>query len=115
MGTSIGVSVVGFVGGEPEARTAGEQPVASFSVAVNRKTKSGEQTLWVRVSCWNKLAAVTQYIHKGSLVQVNGEWLRPRAWIDQNGNPQGSLEMSATRLVLLDRATVDEPVEEEPA
>ena len=73
MGTSINISVVGFVGGEPEVKTVGEQQVASFSVAVNRKTRSGEQTLWVRVSCWNGLVPVVQkYVHKGSLVQVQG-------------------------------------------
>ena len=114
MGTSINISVTGFVGGEPEVKTVGEQQVASFSVAVNRKTRSGEQTLWVRVSCWNGLVPVVQkYVHKGSLVQVNGEWLRPRAWLDQNGNPQVSLDMSAMRLILLDRANADESVEDE--
>ncbi|MCL4237655.1 MAG: single-stranded DNA-binding protein [Anaerolineae bacterium] len=114
MGTSINISVTGFVGGEPEVKTVGEQQVATFSVAVNRKTRSGEQTLWVRVSCWNGLVAVVQkYVHKGSLLQANGEWLRPRAWVDQSGNPQVSLDMSATRLVLLDRANADEPVEDE--
>ena len=114
MGTSINISVTGFVGGEPEIRQVDDQQVATFSVAVNRKTRSGEQTLWVRVSCWNGLVAVVQkYVHKGSLLQVNGEWLRPRAWVDQSGNPQVSLDMSATRLVLLDRANTDEPVEDE--
>lgn len=114
MGTSINISVTGFVGGEPEIRQVDDQQVATFSVAVNRKTRSGEQTLWVRVSCWNGLVPVVQkYVHKGSLLQVNGEWLRPRAWVDQSGNPQVSLDMSATRLVLLDRANADEPVEDE--
>ena len=114
MSTSINISVVGFVGGQPEVKTVGEQQVASFSVAVNRKTRSGEQTLWVRVSCWNGLVPIVQkYVHKSSLLQVNGEWLRPRAWVDQSGNPQVSLDMSASRLVLLDRANGDEPVEEE--
>ena len=35
MGTSINISVTGFVGGEPEIKTVGEQKVATFSVAVN--------------------------------------------------------------------------------
>ncbi len=114
MGTSINISVVGFVGGQPEVKTVGEQKVASFSVAVNRKTRSGEQTLWVRVSCWNGLVAVVEkYVHKGSLLQVTGDWLRPRAWVDQSGNPQVSLDMSAMRLVLLDRTDAAEPAEDE--
>ena len=41
MGTMINISVTGFVGSEPQVREVGEQRVASFSVAVNRKNGSG--------------------------------------------------------------------------
>jgi Single-stranded DNA-binding protein len=111
MGTSINIQVTGFVGSDPQVKTVGEQQVASFSVAVNRKNGSGKkQTLWVRVNCWNKLADVAaQYVKKGSLVQVTTEWLRPSAWIDQSGAPQASLDVDANRLVLLDRLESDEP------
>ena len=70
------------------------------------KTRAGEKlTLWVRVNCWNKLADIAaQYIKKGSLVQVTAEWLRPSAWTDQSGTAQASVDMDASRLVLLDRA-----------
>jgi single-strand DNA-binding protein len=109
MGTMINISVTGFVGSEPQMREVGEQRVASFSVAVNRKNGGGQkQTLWVRVNCWNKLADVAaQYIHKGSLVQVTAEWMRPSAWIDQNGSPQASVDLDANRLALLDRIEND--------
>jgi single-strand DNA-binding protein len=110
MGTSINIQVTGFVGGEPQIKEVGEQRVASFSVAVSRKNGGGKKvTLWVRVNCWNRLADVAaQYIHKGSLVQVSAEWLRPSAWVDQTGTPQASLDMDASRLVLLDRLDRDE-------
>ena len=106
MGTSVQLQVTGFVGGEPQVKTVGDQRVTSFSVAVSRKNRAGEkQTLWIRVSCWNKLSDVAaQYVHKGSLVQVTAEWLRPSAWVDQSGTPQSSLDVDASRLVLLDRA-----------
>ena len=46
MGTSLNVSVVGFVGSDPQVRTVqtsnGEQQVASFSVAVSRKNGGGQ-------------------------------------------------------------------------
>jgi single-strand DNA-binding protein len=105
MGTSINLQVTGFVGIDPQVRQVGEQNVASFSVAVSRKNRAGEkQTVWVRVNCWNKLADVaTQYVHKGSLVQVSAEWLRQSAWVDQSGAAQPSLDIDANRLVLLDR------------
>jgi len=111
MGTSINIQVTGFVGSDPQIKTVGEQQVASFSVAVNRKNGGGKkQTLWLRVNCWNKLAEVAaQYVKKGSLVQVTTEWLRPSAWVDQSGAPQASLDMDANRLVLLDRLENDEP------
>ena len=109
MGSSLQVAIVGFVGSKPEVRTVttsdGQQEVASFSVAINRKTVAGEQqTLWVRVSCWRRLAAVaTTYLDKGSLVQVTTDWLKSSSWLDQDGNPQSGVEITASRLILLDR------------
>jgi len=38
-------------------------------------------------------------------VQVNADWLRPSAWVDQSGSPQSSLDVDASRLVMLDRAS----------
>lgn len=106
MGTIITMSVTGFVGSDVTIREAGGQQVASFSVAVNRKNSNGEQqTLWIRVNCWNKLGDVAkEYVHKGSLVQVTADWMRPSAWVDQSGNAQASIDINANRLVLLDRA-----------
>jgi single stranded DNA-binding protein len=110
MGTSINIQVTGFVGSDPQIKTVGEQQVASFSVAVNRKNGGKKQTLWLRVNCWNKLSEIAaQYVEKGSLVQVTTEWLRPSAWVDQSGAPQASLDVDANRLVLLDRLESDEP------
>jgi single-strand DNA-binding protein len=105
MGTSLSMQVTGFVGSDPQVRQVGEQSVASFSVAVSRRNRAGEKlTVWVRVNCWNKLADVaTQYVRKGSLVQATADWLRPSAWLDQNGTAQPSLDIDAARLVLLDR------------
>jgi len=105
MGTSLNFTVTGFVGGEPQVKTVGEQQVASFSVAVNRKANGDKkQALWVRVNCWGKLSDMAaQFVHKGSLVQVSAEWLRPSAWIANDGTPQVSLDVDANRLVLLDR------------
>ena len=104
MGTAINISMVGYVGQQPETKQVGEQQVTSFSIAINRKSGDKKSTLWVRVNCWNKLSEIaSEYVHKGSMVQVNGEWLRPSAYINQDGKPQTSLDMDATRLTLLDR------------
>jgi single-strand DNA-binding protein len=120
------MQVTGYVGSDPQVRAVmtalGEQQVASFSVAVSRKTRNGDkQTVWVRVSCWNKLADVAaKYVRKGSLVQVTAEWLRLSAWTAQGGTAQPSLDIDANRLVLLDRPTdvqteaSDDPSEDIP-
>jgi single-strand DNA-binding protein len=96
MGTSLNIQVTGYVGSDPQVRQVGEQQVASFSVAVSRKTRSGDkQTVWVRVSCWNKLAEIAaKYVHKGSLVQVTAEWLRSSAWLDQTCEFQRNLRIA---------------------
>ncbi|MBZ0274596.1 MAG: single-stranded DNA-binding protein [Anaerolineae bacterium] len=116
MGTLVMTSVTGFVGGEVSVREVGEQRVASFSVAVNRTNGGGQkQTLWLRVNCWNKLADVASgYLKTGSLVQIQASWLRPSAYIDREGHPQASLDITADRLVLLDRVNGDTPADTDP-
>lgn len=115
MGSSISVQVTGFVGSEPQVKEVDEQRVVSFSLAVNRKTSNGkQQTLWVRVNAWNGLAEVAvKYIRKSSLIQCEAAWLRPSAWIDQNGEPRVSLDLDARRITLLDRVEANDPQQEE--
>lgn len=110
MGSSISVQVTGFVGSEPLVKEVGEQRVVSFSLAVNRKTSNGkQQTLWVRVNAWNGLGdVVIKYVRKSSLIQCETNWLRPSAWIDQNGEARVSLDLDASRITLLDRVEVNE-------
>jgi single-strand DNA-binding protein len=115
MGSSISVQITGFVGSDVVLKEVGEQRVASFSLAVNRKTSAGkQQTLWVRVNAWNGLGDVAvKYLRKGSLAQVETSWLRPSAWIDQSGEARVSLDLDANRLVLLDRVEASEQDQEE--
>ena len=117
MGSSMDIQVTGFVGSDPQVREVGEQRVASFNVAVSRKNRAGQkQTQWLRVNCWNKLADIAeQFVHKGSLVQVKAEWLRPSAWIDQSGTPQAANDIDAHRLVLLDRVGSGDDADEAQA
>ena len=75
------------------------------SLAGSRKNGGGQkQTLWIRVNCWGNLSNVAQqYVKKSSLVQATAEFLRPSAWISQDGTPQASIDIDANRLILLDR------------
>ncbi len=110
MGSSISVQITGFVGSDVVLKEVGEQRVASFSLAVNRKTSAGkQQTLWVRVNAWNGLSdVVVKYVRKSSLIQVESSWMRSSAWIDKSGEPRVSLDLDANRIILLDRVATNE-------
>ncbi|MEO8613265.1 MAG: hypothetical protein ABI690_35570 [Chloroflexota bacterium] len=63
----------------------------------------------MRVKAWNGLADVAvKYVRKGGMVQVSTEWLNSSAWIEQNGAPRSSLDLDASRLILLDRVEANE-------
>ena len=68
-------TIIGNVGKDPEMRyTPNGKEVVNLSVAVNKKRGEVESTDWWKVTCWGKLAeVVSQYVHKGERVLVQGE------------------------------------------
>jgi single-strand DNA-binding protein len=93
--------IVGNLGNDPELRyTSSGAPVATFSVAVNRKWTNtdgtpGEETKWFRVTVWRKLAETcNQYLAKGRQVMVIGR-VAASAFTGQDGSPRASLEVTA--------------------
>ena len=102
--------IIGNVGSEPEMRfTPNGNPVTSFRVATNWRytTSQGErreETEWFRVSVWGRQAeSCNQFLSKGRRVYVEGR-LRSRNWEGQDGQMRTSLEVSANRVIFLDRA-----------
>ncbi|MFN8530324.1 MAG: single-stranded DNA-binding protein [Anaerolineae bacterium] len=99
-------TIVGNVGRDPTMKyTPNGAAVCDFSVAVTRRFGSGDQrqekTLWVRVSCWNKLAEVANsYVRKGTQILVVGT-VEVNAYMDKNNQPQASLELRADNFQLL--------------
>ena len=84
--------------------TSGGMAIGSFSIAVNRRTKKGEQ--WVEeasffdVSLFGKSAeGLAQYLTKGKQVAVEGE-LRQDRW-EQDGQPRSKVYISANNVQLL--------------
>ncbi len=88
--------IIGNLGRDPEMRyTPDGTPVTDFTVAVNRRWETGEKTWWFKVTCWRRLAETTnQYLKKGRLVMVIGE-IDASAWVDQEGKPRASLDLTA--------------------
>ncbi|MDR0598856.1 MAG: single-stranded DNA-binding protein [Treponema sp.] len=84
--------------------TANGQAVCKFSIAVNRRRKSGDQ--WVDepnffdIVLWGRQGeSLNQYLVKGKLVGVDGE-LRQDRW-EQDGQNRSRVEIVANNLQLL--------------
>ena len=74
------ITLIGRLGSDPELRyTPAGQAVANFSVAANRRYTGGngeqvEETVWLRVSAWGKLAKTTnEYLTTGHLFRGDGQ------------------------------------------
>lgn len=103
------IVVVGNVGRDPELRyLPSGDPVANFSVAVNRKWtgrdgQPQEKTTWFRVNVFGRQAeTVNQYVTKGQMVLVEGE-IDASAWTAQDGTARASLELRARNVRFLGR------------
>jgi single-strand DNA-binding protein len=84
--------------------TAGGQAVCKFSIAVNRRKKSGDQ--WVDeanffdIVLWGRQGeSLNQYLLKGKQVGIEGE-LRQDRW-EQDGQNRSKVEIVANHLQLL--------------
>jgi len=94
------IIIVGNVGRDPELKyLPSGVPVCNFTVAVNEVRGQGEarteKTTWFRVAAWRQLAeTVSQYLTKGRQVMIVGT-IEARAYTDNGGQPQASLELTA--------------------
>ena len=76
--------------------------VATFSMALDRGYGDKKTTVWVRVTCWNKLAEIVgQYVNKGKLVYVTGELQEPRPYQSNSGEWKASLDITAREVKFL--------------
>jgi single-strand DNA-binding protein len=99
------VVIVGRLTRDAEMRyTNGGLAICKFSIAVNRRKRSGEQ--WVDeasffdISYFGKAAeAVHQYLVKGKQVAIQGE-LRQDRW-EQEGQKRSKVEIAAQSVQLL--------------
>ena len=104
------ITLIGNVGSDPEMRyTPNGKAVTSFRMATNFRYSGPdgerrEETEWFRVSVWGRQAeSCNQFLSKGRRVYVEGR-LRSRNWEGQDGQMRTSLEVSANRVIFLDRA-----------
>lgn len=100
------VSIIGRLTRDSEYRVSNSgTPVSNFSIAVNRRRKSGED--WVDevnffdVVFMGKAAErINQYLVKGRQIAVIGE-LHQRTWQNADGEKRSSVEIWAQEIQLL--------------
>ena len=105
------IMLIGNVGSDPEMRySPNGKAVTSFRMATNYRYAGSdgerrEETEWFRVSVWGRQAeSCNQFLSKGKRIYVEGR-LRSSSWEGQDGQMRTSLEVSANRVIFLDRVT----------
>jgi single-strand DNA-binding protein len=90
------IQIAGHLGADPETRfTANNLKVTTFRVATNIRRKEKDETIWWRVTVWgDRFDKMMTYLKKGSAAIVVGE-LKPEIFMDKEGKPQLSLDITA--------------------
>ena len=79
------LTIIGRLGAEPAVRTTKDATVARISLGVNHKRDKAEETEWIEVILWNRLALTAQqYYHTGDKVYVRGH-LASSSYEDKDG------------------------------
>ena len=102
------VTAVGRVANDPQVRQAGDTPVASFRLLVNKRTKNADITSAIECNVWGKRGQVVMdYIKKGDQITVSGS-ASIRAYLRNNGEPGASLDLRVDDFVLPPRPKKEE-------
>ncbi len=111
------ITIMGNLGRDPELRyTPQGDAVCNFSVAVSEKKrdKTGELqeiTNWFKVTLWRKQAeTASKYLTKGSPIYIEGR-LSVDEWTDRDGKTRFTLEVTATDMQFVGRASGQDSTE----
>ena len=95
------VVLTGRLTADPELKTTPNGvPVTSFSIAVNRNYRAGEeqQTDFINIVAWRQRAEfITKYFNKGSMIGIEGS-IQTRRYQDKNGNNRTAFEVVANNV-----------------
>lgn len=100
------VILVGNLVRDPEIRYVGSgAAVTKFTLAVNRRSKQQEETDFVDIVAWEKLAETCNtYLKKGSSCLIEGR-LSIRSYEDKEGQKRKATEVVINTMQMLDRAS----------
>ena len=119
------VTLIGFLGNDPEVRTNDNRSLTTLSLATKSSYKKDgkyiEHTEWHRCVVFGKLGEFAATLKKGAHIQVEGE-LRSRKYDSTKTNTEVTIwEIRVNSILKLDRAAKasaeddDESTEEEAA
>ena len=95
------VILTGRLTADPELKTtANGVPVTSFTIAVQRKYKQGEESQadFINIVAWRQTAEfITKYFHKGSMIGIEGS-IQTRKYQDKDGNNRVAFEVIANNV-----------------
>lgn len=110
---------IGNIGKEPEIKQIGENKVAQFSLAcsdsyTNKGGEKVENTEWVNIVVWGKLAEIVEkYVKKGDKIYVSGK-LHTRSY-ESNGEKKYVTNVNADSLLMLgSKSQPQQPAQQEP-
>ncbi|MBR4909876.1 MAG: single-stranded DNA-binding protein [Clostridia bacterium] len=93
------VVLTGRLTADPELKTTNTGiSVTSFSIAVNRRYRAGEetQTDFINIVAWRQTAEfITKYFKKGNMIGIEGS-IQTRKYTDKNGNNRVIFEVVAS-------------------
>ena len=91
--------MTGRLTADPELKTTNTGiSVTSFSIAVNRRYRAGEetQTDFINIVAWRQTAEfITKYFKKGNMIGIEGS-IQTRKYVDKNGNNRTVFEVVAS-------------------
>ncbi|PCI95763.1 single-stranded DNA-binding protein [Candidatus Aerophobetes bacterium] len=95
------ILIAGHLGADPEVRfTSSGQKVTALRVACNNRRSGKEETIWWKVTIWGEqFDKIIPYFKKGSPIMVAGDLSKPEIFTDREGNPQISLNITASNLM----------------
>jgi single-strand DNA-binding protein len=106
------VILAGRLTRDPELKqTTSGVAVTSFSIAVNRRYKAGEQqeTDYLDIVAWRQTAEfITRFFRKGSPICITGS-AQVRKWTDKDGDKRSTVEFVADEAFFVDGKSDADP------
>lgn len=102
------IIIIGRLGRDPESKfTPDGTQLTTFSVATDQRWTDAQgmaqqRATWFRVTAWKRQAEIcAEYLHKGSLVMIEGTLSEPKPYQGRDGDWRASLDVRADNVRFL--------------